>query len=546
MEALFAEMLEKNTPKFNEDVVNGLATIYLSKSEDYLHNKVWRSAAMSFPPGLEYVGYSRCSYQEEFDIITKVSNNKRVFDLASSDIYLVKYHFKYLGEDLPPVYIYLLFAGEGGITHLGGVKYHITPVLSDKVISPGHNTVFVRLLRDKMLFKSVHHTFIVNDVRETVKVVWSRIHRKGKKARNVGTTTNSLTCCVHYLLAKYGFNETFSRYVGMVPVIGTNDITPEKYPYDKWIICESTQVKPKTFKGNFYEPTNIKIAIPKEYWNNTSKALIIGFFYVVDHFPNRIKVDYVNDTSLWMILLGHIIWSGVYGENKLYTSVLEHFNSLESYIDTVVAEKLKHTPYKIDNFYDLLNTITSNYSELILRTSTTISSVPSLYGKNLEVLYYVLYDITSSIFNLTFNLGNLASRKDTRNPNDPLRKKDITDAFNRCIKPRKIFGLRKNNLILEPVSYSGDNMFPKITSKLSEQESLPNSTGTSRLTVGPDKHIEKSMVEATSVLFISKTNPACTGRINPFINLDISTGTIIPNPKLTEALEELQRMLLSN
>lgn len=538
MQRLFSRLLDKNTVKVNPSVMNGLATLYMKKSEEYIY-KVFLSASKSFPPGLTFIGFERCTPEEEYAEITKVKNNKRIFDLARSDLYLVKYKFAYNGVPLPDRYIYLPYVNAGGILSLGGAQYHITPVLSDKVISPGFDSIFVRLLRDKIIFKRCYHTLIIDGTRETTHVIWSQIYRKPRENKKVPITTRSLTSVAHYLFAKYGFTETFAKYAGFVPTVGTDDITVEKYPKDNWIICESAYegsvMRPKTYIGEFYEPTKIKLAIPRDKWTPITKALVTGFYYVADHFPEIIRANYLDKKEEWMVLLGHILFSGLYGKNKLYTNIQEHFVSLDDYVDTIVIEKLKENNHHIDNFYDLLSLILSNFNTMVLDSE---NSTLSMYGKSLEVLYYVLYDITAGIFKVNFKLSKLVLKK-------PLNETDITETFNKFMKMGAVFGLSSGKIITESVSYSGDHLYPKITSKITEQESLPGGTRgkSKRLMVGEDKHVDISMVEAGSILFLSKSNPTPTNHINPFVILDLATGTILPNPKFKNIREKTASLL---
>ena len=534
MNQLFARLCEKHTPKVNDHVMRGLATLYMQKAEEYI-DKVFRSASRSFPQGLTYIGFERCSPEEEYNEITKVKNNKRIYDLAKSDLYLVKYKFAFQDQPLPDRYVYLPFVGDAGIFSLGGALFHITPVLSDKVISPGFDSIFVRLLRDKIIFKRCYHSLIIDGVRETTHVIWSQIYRKPRDNKKVPITTKAVTTIPHYLFAKFGFTETFRKYAGFVPVVGEDEINENNYPKDNWIICESSQVKPKSFIGDFYEPTSIRLAIRKDMWTPTTKALVVGFFYCIDHFPNRFKPSYLDSQSLWMILLGHIVFSGLYGENKLFTSIQEHFMSLDDYVDTIVVEKLKENNYHVDDFYDLLALILGIFNNLVLDSE---HSALSMYGKSLEVLYYVLYDITAGIFKVNFRLSKLASKK-------PLIIKDVVETFNKNMKMGAVFGLSSGKIISESVSYSGDHMYPKITSKITEQESLPGATRgkSKRLVVGEDKHIDISMVFAGSALFLSKSNPTPTNRVNPFINIDLSTGTILPQEKFLEVSAKTDALL---
>ena len=534
MDKLFSQLLEEITPHVNPLVMNGYAILCMKKVEEYV-DRVFRSASGSFPPGLVYVDYERCTPYEEFLEITKSQNNKRTYDLAKSDLYLVKYRFRFEGEDLPPRYIYLPYVNEAGIIHLRGVKYHITPVLSDKVISPGFDSVFVRLLRNKMIFKRCCHTIIINGRRETTHVIWSNIHRKVKDNKKVPMTTKAESIIVHYLFAKFGVSETFNKYCGFKPTIGGEEINEDNYPPTKWVICESSQVRPKTFIQELYTPTLIKLVIPIEYWNTLSKAIVAGFFYIVDHFPLRFKIGFLESTNLWKIILGHILFSGSYGENKLYSDICEHYESIDNYVDSIVIEKLKESGYNINNFYDLLSLILTEFNNLILDNENTALS---MFGKSLEVLYYVLYEITSGIFNVNFKLNTFITKR-------PLTMKDVREIFNKNLKMRAMHKLSSGKIVIETVSYSGDHKYPKLTSKLTEQESLPGGTrGKSvRFSLGQTKHLDISMVEAGSILFLSKSNPTPTNRINPFICIDISTGTIYPDPRFNDIRTKTHNLL---
>jgi len=530
---LFAKLLDAYTPKANPDVMNGLACLYMKKAEEYV-NAIFKSASRSFPAGLTYDGYERCTPYEEFAEITKIKNNKRSIDLAKSDIYLVKYKFSYNGDPIPDRFIYLPFVNEAGIFSLGGAMFHITPVLSDKVISPGIDNIFVRLLRDKIIFKRCYHSLIIDGIRETTHVVWSQIYRRPRDNKKVPVTTKALTTIAHYIFAKYGFSKTFEKYAGFVPIVGEEDINETTYPKDKWIICESSQVKPKTFISDFYTPSNLRLAIPKHKWNSITKSLVVGFYYIVDHFPTRFKPNYLDNIALWKILLGHIVFSGLYGENRLHESINEHFISLDDYVDSIVIEKLKENNYHINDFYDLLALIIENFNVFILDNANS----SSIYGKNLEVLYYMLYDITSGIFRINFKLSKQATKR-------PITKEDIIKIFNKNLTIGAVYSLASGKIITESVSYSGDHKYPKITSKMTEQEGLPGaSRGKSkRVTVDESKYIDVSKAEAGSLLFISKSNPAPTSRINPYIHIDLTTGTILSNPEFDEIRNETTALL---
>jgi hypothetical protein len=534
MHKAFHELVTANTPKATPEIMNGLAMVYVPRALEYIDN-VFKSASKSFPQGLEYIGYKRCTPVEEFNEITRSKNNKRTFDLATSDLYLVKFFFRFNGEDLDPRFIYLPFVRDGGIFRLGGSLFHISPVLTDKVISPASNSIFVRLLRDKVNFERLYHSFKANNNVEMVHVVWSSIYRKNRENNKVPVTTKAKTCNVHYLLAKHGLTEMFQLYAGFTPVVGEENITPDLYPKDQWVICESTEIKPKTNLDGFYEATRIKMAIPIEHWNSFTKSLVAGCYYAFDHFPSRMRAAWVDRKNVWMILLGHIIFSGVYGEGKLYDGIQEHFNSLDEYVDSIIIAKLSEIGFNVNNFYELLALIVRHADDWIVNSA---ESNNSMFSKSLEVLYYVLFDITAAIFRTNFKLNKAASKKQ-------LTKKEIVETMNKHLKMGEIFKLTRGNIAVSSVSYSGDLKYPKITSVIAQQQSTSGATRgrKTRVVVDASKRIHPSMVEAGSLLFLSKSNPSPTVRANMYMNIDLATGNIVPKPKFEKLRARVNALL---
>ena len=144
--------------------------------------------------------------------------------------------------------------------------------------------MFVRLLRDKLIFLRCMHSVSIDGVREK-QVMLSGVRSIEIVKKRLGRTTKALPTVPHYLFAKYGFSECFQEVCRFVPVVGT-DITRENYPESDWVICESssavTKVPPPGFMG--VTPSNIKLAIPRDKWSPLVKSFVAGLYYVIDHF----------------------------------------------------------------------------------------------------------------------------------------------------------------------------------------------------------------------------------------------------------------------
>ncbi len=538
MNPLFSRMMKRYVPPMNRKIMEGMAVSAMKHVEEYLDAQI-RSVCEGFPPNLRYVGMEACTSAEEFEEITKPRGNKRSFDLAKSTVHMVKYYLEFedsLGVKHDIVrFIYLPYVLDAGIISISGTLYHLIPVLSDKVFTPGNGSIFVRLAQDRNKMYRMYHTVTMNGKRETRYVVWATIYRNPDTSA-ASRTTKAETLLTHYLFAKYGFSYTFQRYAGSVPIFGGVEMTAEQYPSDQWILCESTQKKPETCIDKVYQPTKIKLAVRKEDWNIAMENLVMGFFYIVEHFPDRFQptLDYLNDNALWMVLIGHIVFGSDRGENRLHKDISDNLETLDDYLDTAVTQKLAEKGIALENYYDLLNYIQVHFNEMILESN---NSGLSVYGKNLEILSYVLYDILYGFVNAKFTLKKISSRR-------ILTKKDVESALQIHVKPGAIYKITSGKIITKAVSYSGDHMYPTITSVIAEQENRAGAgrNTSDRVVVGPQHRIDLSMVTLGSIMNLPKSNPTPVARINPWATLDEQTGTVIPNPKF-EALIDANRPL---
>lgn len=528
---LFSRMTRKYTPPMNKRVMEGLAVSAMEQIEAYLDAQI-RSVCIGMPSCVRYVRLERCTSQEEYEEITKPRNNRRFFDLADSSIYLVKLYIEFTDSDgvIHEIVrnLQLPFVVRGGILTIAGTKCHVTPVLSDKIFTPGNNSIFVRLMQDRNNVFRMYHTLLINGKGETRYVIWATLLRNSVTG---GRALRAKTVITHYLLAKYGFKETFMRYAGVVPEYGDH-ISEKSHPPEDWMVYESTGLMPSTYPGKVYQKSSIKLAIRRDQWSREVETLIYGFFYIVDHFPSRFKPleSYLEDKSLWIILIGLILIGSEYGENKLHLFISENLETIDPYLDPASQAKLRERGINLENYHDLLNYLQVNFDTMIRENETNGLSV---YGKNLEVLYYILYETLYGFAMVKFKLNKAINRR-------PLTLKDVTENLRSYVRMGAVYDLSSGKIITEAVNYGGDHLYPKLTAVVSEQENRSGAQkgGTEHIAPGPQHWLDLSMVTTGSVLNIPKSNPTPMVRINPWITLDEETNTILPNPKYEKLIEE--------
>lgn len=540
-------LMDKVVPKLNPVLAAGLAVSEIPKAPAHV-DSVWRAVARGFPPEFEYIRGERCLPQDEFDELTKKKNNKRYFDVAISDIYMMRYVFRFKGEYIYR-YIKLPFVNIAGSLSVSGSRFIISPVHADTAISILPNNIFVRLIRAKVTFEREQQHFLADGVRETAHVVWSEIYNKNKKTSEVKPVIDAHTTIVHYLFCKFGATETFRRFAHCNPVFGNHlTITKETHPEKDWVICRSTQLKPtKTFKLKFYVPSTMIMAIPRHEYEDLKygqliRNMVCGFFYVVDHFTTRMQPEYVDRLDRWMVMLGHLIWGSNVVDGRLLSDVQEHISSLDEYIDEIMRLKFIEINMPIDDIYQLFGIILENFNDWVLGSADRVSS---MYGKELNILYYVLGDITKQINKFYFKLKSAYnSKRDPNNSRREMTKKEIENLMNATISPGLIYAITRTHGEVSTVSSSGDNMAFKITSMLVPQANSTRQKGKSdNATISdPTKRLHVSVAEIGGYTNLPKSEPSGQSRLNLTTRIS-NKGVVLQDPELKPMLDEIHEQI---
>lgn len=531
MDKQLADLIKDNTPEFNLAITDGLACEQIKFAMRYL-DRVWRCAEGGFPEGLVFVRAERCTPQEEFNEIIRRRNGRSRFELAQSDVYMVKYIFSYHGEELDPRFLYLPFVRDAGLITLRGATFAISPVLSNPIIDVQDNGVFVPLNRAKITFEREFHYIYRNGVQEGIPVVYSEVYNisaKFKRARGKPT----IQCkhgMAHYLFCKYGLRETFKKFANTEIEIGRGDV-PEHLLAGEWEICSSKQIKPKGVRERYYSPTNIWLAVPTERWNTLSAGLVGGFFYTADHFPNLITVEEVDDTDLWCIAMGHAIFATDSSVGKLIEDVRTHLRSIDTYIDKMAQEEFEREGVIVTDIYQLFVYMIANLPDIVVEGG---HGSASMYGKRLSVLRFVLFDIVKSIFTFLFRLSS--------NTKKVLTKSDIQNIMNKTLRTERIFEITSGHGEVTSISYPGDNKFLKITSNVVQQNENSGRGAKKTNLADARKQLDFSIAEVNQYSNLPKSDPSGRGRINPMLQIGTG-GEVIKNPEYADVRAQVQKLI---
>lgn len=552
--ALF-DILHERAPKFNQDLVQGLAVKHMAETEAYI-DRIFRTAAEDLPPELKYLGLSRCTPEEEYrEVVKRLTSANKTLEVAPSHTYMVKVEFSFKDERLEPTYFYLPFVEAGGLMKIRDSVFAVSPVMTDKAVSVGPDYIFIPLNRAKLTFNRQYHHIIKDGERESVYVYWSLIYnlnerakRDAKKRTVVGNTTLG-----HYLFAKYGLKPTFAKYCNTDIEVGDDEtITEAKYPKEDWVIVASTEFKPRGVKEKMYLSSRLRVAIRRKDYNLTTSSLLGTLFYIADHFPARVLAQYIHghvsnlpsnkrddvsiedEKRLWQTLLGLLLFGCPAGEGKLVDDIQAHLASLDSYIDNESKSYLKTDDIFCENLYDLLMHVIETFSTRVTQSGMQVAS---LYDKRLVVLRYLLRDISSAINTFMFKMSG-----DKRKV---ITKKDVQNTLKYVLKPLTILKINRGHGEVNPISTPSDNMYFKITSQVIQQSDSTKTKSKSKANPSdPSKFLHVSIAEVGSYNAVSKAEPTGRSKLNPHLKLS-PDGMIMRDPAKVELLDRTQKRLMS-
>lgn len=557
--------IKADMPPLNKKIAEGFAVSEIPKSERYV-DMLFQSIEETFPPGLKYEGGRRCSPREQYLEMTKRHNQKTTktsqrssYDIAHSNVYMMRYDFSYTPPGtknkifLKPRYLFLPYVDDAGFITISDSRYTISPVLADRVISVMRKTIFVRLIKTRFNINRISQHFILDDYETYAHVVWSKIHQK-KVIRDKSETDNvtAESTLAHYLFCKYGILRTFQEFAGADVVVGdAENITKEKYPPEEWHIAKTTRTPEMghpnsrgTSTNSNYRPTKLRIAVPKHQMNAMVHNLIGAFYYIADRFSDRVahlqsyivKQDTVklgHEKLMWILILGHLV-APTSGPGKVTKEMESHMRSLDEYIDPIVREQLKNIGYQVDNVYQLFARMIADFDPLLLAHRKKLSS---MYDKELNVLYFVLFDISKSIMELGFHMLKLCDE-----PN--LTPEKFNHVFGNKIRTGAIFHIYKSSGAVSANSYPGDNMLMKITTLLVPQQhtnKMNRKKGGLQLR-DPINQLHISVVEVGGYANLPKSQPSGHFRINPFVGLTLD-NVILRNEAFTEIYDHAQTLI---
>ena len=519
--------LDEKIPSFNERVAKNLAVEFMGDVEKYI-TQIFQSSERDYPEDLRFLRIEHVDPHTDF----VKSMYKDKYDVTRSDVYMVKVMFEFKGKELPPFYMNLPYIRKGGMITIKGSNYLISPVVIDEGLSVGPDSIFIHVNKAKITFSRLHYAMQANGTRFNGHVIYSDIYNgkppAGTSKKSLRPTHKMESLIAQYLFAMRGVTGTFKHYLDVDVVVGRSEINPENYPESDWVICESLDgIKPSNLTLKFTKPHYVKLAIPKKDWRIDTQALALSMFYIIDHHFDRVRDEDLDDKNLWRAILGLTLRPEEPNEIACLNSAVRNLNSLNSHLDPQVRVSLATIGIRVNDIYDLFVEIIKTYTYRIVQSSHELAT---LYGKRMTLLRYLLTTITSKIFNLGYKLQ---VRKEDNN----LRENDVVNIIYKHISTKDIKNINYDHPEVESVNAPTDNMLPRLSSRVCQQNRLISAMSTDIFTT--DMILDASIGEAGN-LTVTSGDKTGRSRINPWVHV-AEDGTIIRNPELVDITSRTQR-----
>jgi len=518
-------LVDAQQPRMNKKIINNIAVNQVNEeAEAWIHDTI-RCASESFPPGLIYTGGKRCTPVEQFREITRQLKPTRSFDLLRSDVYLMKYQFKFKGTEVRPHYSFLPFISDGGIYYLKGTQYLLTPVVGGKVFNIEKNSIYMPTPKIRMGFHQKDVSCYLNNRVINSSCVTSYL-MNGMKEKERAQLNPTL---VHYMLAEYGLPEMLRRLFKVNAKIGKQEL--DQLDLNEWMVYRSRQLPPVVNKGD-YTPTEIRIAINKGEYYPLLDGIIATIFYIIDNCSDNLaEVEDLAIPDLWLILLDRFIYRISGTERKQYEKMETHLQSTKSNMDPITRRVLASDNIHCNDIFELFHYICVNFQDIVIH-----HDVGSMYYKELSTVKHLLYHVVYNIHMAMYMLQKLPENLQTvEKINNIMMKKLTKDA---------IFTTMGHGE-LTPISIATDcKMFAATCNTISHGKAtvVGGNKRAKKVTNDPGLLLHASQAEVGTYQWIGNKDPLGREKMNPFVNFGERTY-ITPRPELEEEINSIRQLL---
>ena len=544
----FTKAVMRAQPTFSDTIIHGFSRSQVEHTAEFLDTVLRTSHKAVRDSKFKYENYSIMTPMKEFDTelntyFGKPKSGKINCDVTISSVRRVKYTFTYDGEPLW-VDMYLPIINKDNTMTISNTKYVLMPVLTDKIISPQKDHVFIKFYRHKIREEDIVFNFMKkskgddeSSLSRTMIPFCPKLYgiRDIRDVKGFG----AVTPLALYMLARYTLNGVNNKFHTNIRILDANDPIVDDFVRKGWTAYSSLGKQLPEMR--MPEPRRHSKVVMSETTDTFAETLATSILYMFDAMPDM--QDEFDDTTLfWKYALGLMTFKRNISAEGLIASINDHLINLETYVDSIARDDIRSMGYTdIDEDFDFFS-----FVHILIRDHTVfkkigLSNSSTVLDKNLDILYYMMFDIISS-FNTAFSELNKVF-KDKEKKGQEITHKNVLDVMqSRSMRTRAIFNISKGKNSILPLIMANnccDNKILKITS-LVELQSRGNGVKKASNKGSSNLPAEASQLKAIDVFYgnnfhLPKSLPSPLARLNPFPRFGPDGRIIVP--------EELKGMI---
>jgi len=538
----FTKAVMDAQPSFSDVIIDGFSRKQVEHTAEFLDTVLKTSHKAVRDVKFEYVGYSIMSPEQEFEteITTyfgKPKSGKINCDVTMSSVRRVKYTFTYDGEPLW-VDMYLPIINKDNTMTISNTKYVLMPVLTDKIISPQKDHVFIKFYRHKIREEDIVFNLMKMDKVDEVPALHRVLIPYCPKLYGIRDIKDRLgfgavTPLALYMLAKHTLSGVNKKFHSNIKVLNSDDPEISTLVKKGWTAYSSMGKQLPEMKMVISE-RHSKVVMA-ERTDSFSETLATSILYMFDAMPDM-EDQYEDSVLFWKYALGLMTFKRNISSEGLMVSINDHLINLDTYVDSITRDDIRSMGYtNIDDTFDFFSFVHILIRDHKIFKKIGLSNSSTVLDKNLDILYYMMFDIISS-FNTAFSELNKVF-KDKEKKGQEITHKNVLDVMqSRSMRTRAIFNISKGKNSILPLILANnccDNKVLKITS-LVELQSRGNGVKKASNKGSSNLPAEATQLKAIDVYYgnnfhLPKSLASPLARLNPYPRFTNDGRIIVPD-----------------
>lgn len=447
-----AKAIDASMPRFNQTIVEGFHQKEFENGLHYYDNALRLIFKSIERRGVYFKGAFKVPPREFIDYLKDSSS--KLYDIHKETLYPVKLMFEYKDRSgaiiaLKPAYTMLPYTDKYGDLFLRGVHYSLQIVLAERGLPvTKENALFVKVLGFKFKIGVEHFKYdqVFTDTghyrtrSSDINLAANRFYSP-TESRKITDTKTPTPLLAWYIFADMGFSKAMEVYGECDYEIGPIDVlTAECSPNDRWeILTRSSSSTSNTRSLGEFIPHDLGIAVRNK--NPKRKELstmglqyACALIFIIDCLSSYFDIDQIDNPDYWKLIIGRCSVKAGDSNEYIMRLMLEHFDSINEYLDDDSIKKFASQSIVVSNMFDLFNYIIANRSEIVQTTDRA-----SMFFKELASLEFTLDKLITAANNFKHDIKN----------NSELSQKKVARFLTNRFHIKEIDNARTTNLIQE-------------------------------------------------------------------------------------------------